>query len=225
VRSGLVAVGVVLALIGAAVVFSGLLIPSGSVSTQFRLNTLVAPNVVDQQTRVALIQLTNPSAGTLNLTWSATHGLNVNVYASIYCTSSPTHYCIYGSSLAGWTNQSSGAWNRSGHLQFPYIMTIQNVQVSNATLRGTVAESFVVDTATLPAWAVVAILSGGVLLAAMGGLAVFLGLFLRAGVYSSPEAVTPRYAHELNRPGDSLDEFTDEELADEDLDDDGPPAH
>jgi hypothetical protein len=148
---------------------------------------------------------TNSSTGTLEFTWSATHSIAVAVYQGVPC-SAASHYCISGSALANWPANSTGAWNRSGALTFPYLLSMQNSEFANATLRGSVAESFTVQMASVPTWTLLLILAGGVLLVAIGALAVFLGLFLRSGVYTEPEHVTPRYAHELAKPGDPLDE-------------------
>jgi hypothetical protein len=219
VRTGLLAVGLALALVGAGVTLSGFLIPTGHSTTEARLNTISAPNIAYEQTRVGLIWMTNTSSGTLAFSWSATHAITVAIYQGVPC-SSGAHYCASGAPMVDWPSNSSGAWNRSGGMTFPFLLSMQNVQVTNATLRGTLAESFVIDTPTLPTWAVFTILAGGVLLVAMGGVAVFLGLFLRSGVYSRPESVPPRYAHELDRVDDPLDEPFDEEELDSD---EGPP--
>lgn len=216
--------GLALALVGVAVILSGFLIPVGGPGvTEARLNSITAPNIASEQTRIGVIWMTNTSSGTLELSWSATHAIVVAVYQGVPC-SAASRFCASGPALADWPSNSSGSWNRTGSLSFPYLLSMENVEVSNATLRGTVAESFASDSPTLPTWAVVTILAGGTLLLAIGGLAVFLGLFLRRGVYTEPASVTPRYAHELARPGDPLDEpFEDGPAGDGNAG--PPPAH
>jgi hypothetical protein len=204
VRTGLVVVGLVLALVGVGVALSGFLLPTNNSSTEVRLSSLSAPNIASEQTRVALISMVNASSGTLQVTWSASHVLQVAVYQGTPC-SAPARYCPSGAPLVNWPSNASGTWNRTGQLTFPYLLSMTNLQVANATLRGTVVESFTVGGNSIATWIVVTILVGGLLLVSIGALAVFLGLFLRGGVYTEPESVPPRYAHELDRPGDPLD--------------------
>ena len=220
-RTGLVAVGLALAVVGVAVTMSGVLIPASQTTSEARLNVLTVPGLVTNETRIAVILMTNTSSGTLDFSWSANHSIAVALYQGTPC-SGVSHYCSLGAALADWPAALSGSWNTTGLLTFPYLLSMENTEPTNATLRGTVAESFSFGTTTLPTWAVISILAGGVLLVVIGAMAVFLGLFLRAGVYSEPESVTPRYAHELARPGDPLDEPFDEEEPDLSA---NPPGH
>jgi len=224
VRSGLVVLGLALALVGAGVTLTGLLAPVGSDSTHALLNSISAPNIAPNQTRVAVILMTNTSSGSLALSWSATNSLTVKLFQGVRCTGE-SGYCAVGSALASWPANTSGSWNRTGPLAFPFLFSMYNFALANLTLRGTLAESFTVGPNSLPTWALAIILVGGVTLVAIGVIAVFLGLFLRSGVYTQPEAVTPRYAHELARPGDPLDEpFEDDDLTTEDAGN-PPPTH
>ena len=209
-RTGLIVIGLALAIVGAGVTLSGFLAPGGTPSTTARLNSISAPNIVPNQTRVAVISMTNTSSGSLELSWSSTRNLTVTVYQGVRCTGA-SGYCVSGPALVAWASNTSGTWNRTGPLAFPYLLSMFNSALVNITLRGTLAESFTTGTNSLPTWAVAIILAGGLILLAIGALAVFLGLFLRTGVYSEPEPVLPRYAHALDRPVDPLDGPFDEE--------------
>lgn len=220
----MVAVGLALAIVGAGVILSGFLAPVNPGSTTARLSSISAPNIVPNQTRVAQISMTNTSSGYFEISWSSTHDLSVTLYQGVRC-SGPSGYCISGPALVAWPSNTSGSWNRTGPLSFPYLLSMYNLALINISLRGTLAESFTTGPNSLPTWAMVIILAGGVTLLAIGALAVFLGLFLRSGVYTVPESVTPRYAHELDRPGDPLDEPFDDEGAPDLQGPDPPPTH
>ncbi|MGP8071632.1 MAG: hypothetical protein ACLPZM_00670 [Thermoplasmata archaeon] len=221
-RTGLVVIGLALAIVGAGVTLSGFLAPVGTDSMHARLNSISAPNIQFNETRLPVIWMTNTSSGSLELSWSATYNLAVSVYQAVRC-STGSGFCTSGAAFVTWSSNTSGTWNRTGALSFPYLLSIHNSAQTIATLRATLAESFTVGPSSLPTWAMIIILAGGVTLVAIGALAVFLGLFLRPGVYSGPEPITPRYAHELNRPVDPLDEpFDEEDLPPVDVDD--PPS-
>lgn len=209
VRPGLVAIGLALVLVGAVVGYTGLSIPGVSVPAGFT-ETISAPNVAPSHERVDVISVMNTSSGTFAISWTSTQNLNVSLYQGVACTSA-SHYCESGLALARWPANSSGNWKHAGGIVNPYLLTIQNLEATNVSLAGSLAESYPGGTGAPPASAVVTILAGAVLLVAIGGMALFLGLFLRGGVYSEPESVTPRYAHELESPGDPLDEPFDED--------------
>jgi hypothetical protein len=210
VRPGLVAIGVAFAIIGAVVGYTAFTV-TGSTITVGLTETISAPNIAPNQDRIDVISLANTSAGTFVLSWTANQTLTVNLYQGVPCTS-VSHYCASGAALVTWPSNGSGDWRHSGRIVTPYLLSMYSTRATNVTLEGSLAESYPDGANPPPATTVLTILSGGILLVTIGGLSLFLGLFLRGNVYSEPESVMPRYAHELGRPGDPLDEPFEEDL-------------
>jgi hypothetical protein len=213
VRPGLVVVGLALLAVGGVVGYAGLTLPGTGYASGLT-ETISAPNIAPAQLRVVEITVTNSSSGSFSLSWASPATLNVSLYQGVACPS-PAHYCESGRALADWPANTSGNWRHTGTIMSPYLLAMQNPGSANVTLEGSLAESYPDGTSPAPTSTVLTVLAGGVLLVTIGGLALFLGLFLRRGVYAEPESVPPRYAHELDRPRegyiDPLDEPFDEE--------------
>jgi hypothetical protein len=223
VRTGLFAVGLAFAVVGAVLGVTGFILPQSTPgSTLAKVSSISAPNIVPSQVRTGVVLLVNTSSGTFSITWSATHAMSVDLYQGVSC-SAPSHYCDSGPPLVTWPMNTSGLWTQSGTLRSPLLLSLTNSGSTNVTFSGSTLESYAVGGSNLPAWVELTILAGAVLLVAIGGLAVFLGLFLRSGVYSRPDAVLPRYASGLDGPDDEFDDPYEDE-ADPDLDGPEPPA-
>lgn len=220
-RSGLVAVGLALVVVGAVVGYTGISIVGPTQSRGFT-QALSVPNIMPFHQRVDVVHVTNSSSATFVVSWTSTQALNVTLYQGVPCGSS-SGYCETAGPLAQWPSNTSGQWSHNGRVTDPYLLAIENLQPSNTSLVGSLAESYPDGHGSAPTSTVLTILAGGVLLIAIGGLALFLGLFLRSGVYSEPESLSPRYAHELDRAADPLDEPFDEDLGPEE-DVPGPPG-
>ncbi len=218
-RTGLLAIGVALAVVGAILGVTGFILPGTTPShTYTQTRAISAPNIVPYQDRVGVVSGVNTSSGTFSISWSSTQTLAVSLYQGIPC-SSVSHYCMSGPALVSWSANASGLWTHSGALTFPFLLSLYNTHLSNTSFAGSALESYATNSNNIPGWAELTILAGAVLLVALGGMAAFLGLFLRRGVYDEPAPVLPRYPAPVPRDHDPLDDpFED----DADLESDGP---
>jgi len=84
-----------------------------------------------------------------------------------------------------------------------FILDVQNPGTSSLAFAGTVSVEYTPG-APLPTWAWGVIALGGVVLLGMGGIALFLGLFLPAGVYQDEPGATPRLRPPMEPPDEGL---------------------
>jgi hypothetical protein len=186
VRTGLVVVGAALAIVGAGLTLSAFFEPGSPSLTQ--VNPLSAPNLLPGEPRTMVVWLENTSSGTLSLSWVSSSTVNVSVYRATACgfVTSNTHvrYCINGSALASWPSSSSGHWNISGTISFPLLLNVDNLGSKLANVSAVFDEVWASTSPPVPTWIFLSTLTGGVVCISLGGVAIFLGLFLRAGVYS-----------------------------------------
>lgn len=223
-RPGLVAIGIALVVVGGLVCYVGLSVP-GSTIAKGLTREISVPDILPAHQRIDVVAVANSSSGSFVFSWTATQPLNVSLYQGVPC-SSASGFCESGAALTKWSANTTGGWSHSGAIVSPYLLAIENPQATNVSLTGSLAETYPDGTTAPPTSMLLTILAGGVLLVVIGGLALFLGLFLRGGVYSEPDSVPPRYAHELERSGvDPLDEPFDEGLDSDEEPPGYPPAH
>ena len=192
-RPGLVVIGTLLLVLGLAAIGVVALVPAGThesrnaitIPTQF-----LAPNV----TNYALLPGTDTSDGTFSISWTATVPTYVRLYATAGCqTASPA--CASGAPIRSWTASLQGNWSISGDLGFPYLIAWNSSGPGAGSWGLTGLESVTTTLTTGFAQAVVIYLAGGAL-AAVGGVALFLGLFLRGGAYLGPAPPVSRSAED-----------------------------
>jgi hypothetical protein len=112
--------------------------------------------------------------------------LDVGLYAGEPCRGAGS-VCPTGPPFASWTARS-GQWNAKGSLTFPWVLEIRNPNQTSSSLNGALLESWPATSTFNFGWGVIVSLAGAVILLGIGGVAVFLGLFLRPGVYGRPDA-------------------------------------
>ncbi|MGI0132608.1 MAG: hypothetical protein ACREDK_05905 [Thermoplasmata archaeon] len=183
-RPGLVALGVALLVLGCATVAAVYLLPEPSPSSE--QTTVLQPVFVAAhgggQGRVTGV---DTSTGTLNVHWSSSVPLAVTFYDAPGCPTSGA--CDLSAPLASWSSNTSGDWTSTGALAFPYVLVWSDPGGSAGSFEAQAVESYHVGGA-LPA--VTALLIDGTAgtLIVIGGIGLFLGLFLRAGIYRPPPA-------------------------------------
>jgi len=219
VRTGLVVVGVILLLVGAGVTLSAFFEPGAPSLT--KVNPLAAPNLQPGQPRTMVVWLENTSSGTLQLNWVSSSNVNVSVYLATSCAfvgySTKALYCPDGPALASWPSNSSGHWTTSGAISFPFLLNLQNTGPKAVNVSAVFDEQWASTSPPVPTWIFLSTLAGGIACVSLGGVAIFLGLFLRSGVYDRDDAgdsVLPGEP-ELSLESDDFDE--DDDLLD------GPP--
>ncbi|MGA9840358.1 MAG: hypothetical protein WBF81_09795 [Thermoplasmata archaeon] len=207
-RKGLLLTGGAIAVIGVGVLVASLSLMSGVAVTQ--TSDAAVPNVPPHSSYTLLVSGVNQSSATTNLVWASSQYLQVALYAPGPCAAG-AGICPNGPPIATWWNDS-GTWSESGRASFPLILNLTNPNASRASFTATVVETYTPGASSTLPWLQYLPLIGAGVLVAIGGLAVFLGLFLRSGVYGRGGATVP--------PGD-LDEDFDDPYPDSDID--GPP--
>ncbi|HEV2449708.1 MAG TPA: hypothetical protein VGU43_04770 [Thermoplasmata archaeon] len=189
-RTGLVLVGAALALLGAATVVAAVTFdtPSPVTHESTSQSTLTVPGL--GSTTTAPIYGLN---GSFSLSWTASTRLNVELTATVCHPPRDPGSCV-NQAVANWTAQSQGAWQSSGAPAYPYKLMFSTPGPSPAAVAMTVRSTS--TTPTPPSDLFVQLLAGitGAVLASIGVLALFFGLFLRRNVYGARPPPVSRHA-------------------------------
>jgi len=205
VRTGLVIVGVVIAVLGAGLILT-LFILSSTPST----TTLVSPSVpvMSPDTgQVWDILGTQSSPATVTLSWSASAVADVSLVPAAPC-SSATGYCPVGNYSLNWTSVASGKGTLTGVTAPGYLLMAHNPGVKDISFSATVSVTYP-RSSPVPAWTWGLIAGGGITLLAIGGISVFLGLFLGSGVYDHPDGEVTAVRHPSLPPEEHDPDFID----------------
>ena len=184
VRTGLVVVGAAIAIIGGGLFLTLFLVSGGPTSTT-RLS-FDNPDIPGHTVWPEVISRSTTSPTSIGLTWSTNAPANVSLTPAGPCENS-LGVCPIGPPLFNWTLATSGKETSNSANASAYILDVTNpgagtLQFSAAVSVGTST------TSPFPAWAWGLIALAGVVLLAIGGIALFLGLFLPGGVYRNPDA-------------------------------------
>lgn len=132
------------------------------------------------------------SSETFNLVWHATGAIDVVLQQSTPCTPA----CSGGAILVVWTASLSGTWSGHGPFHYPLLCLLTNPQTraTNATILGRAVSTI---PSPLP-WVYLLLLGAGSAgLFVVGGLAVFLGLFLQGNPYGPRPPLISRSPDDL----------------------------
>lgn len=185
-RPGLVVIGAVLIVLGGGVLGTTLTVPSGGgngVSHDLKID--LAPGASAR----TLVYGVNATGSVLAIAWSATGPAVVAVDSAPGCHGTASA-CTPGAAVAAWSSNRSGAWSTDGSVAFPLLVTVRDAGESNLSIDLVVSVSAAANPA-LPSLTLLIDLIAGVALTAIGGLALFLGLFLRSGVFARPPRPGP----------------------------------
>ena len=97
--------------------------------------------------------------------------------------------------LATWSNQTSGSWSFTGRLTGPLYLEWYNPGPSGGSISFTLRQT-VTSGSGLAGIGALLVDASLVILAAIGGLALFLGVFLRGGVYRGPAPLVSQSAED-----------------------------
>jgi hypothetical protein len=213
VRPGLVALGIVLLALGAISVVLVTPYFVGAANTPQASTGQAKPNVAGGFSQLLPINGTDTSNGDFTISWSSADPVNATLYERGSCSSSD-YSCILGNVAAHWPIALRGNFSAQGQLAFPYLIVLQNPSFSPIPV--TVNWSEHVHDGPFSLLTAVVLLLSVLLLAIIGGLALFLGLFLRGGVYQGPKPVVSQSADDVDvldadwdedaRPPDRFDE-------------------
>ena len=194
VRTRLVAVGLAIALVGGGLVAAVVLgAGSGTTTVTTSISAGISPGGTDNWT----VNLTPTSSGALTLAWTSSAPANVSLWQAAPCGSG-SGTCPSGPALAVWPASQGGRWSATGSIAGLYILSATNAATGRITFAAAETESYPsADRMFSDAVAWLIIVGAGLLLT-LGGIAVFLGLFLPSGVYSGrPEEPRENLAMDL----------------------------
>lgn len=193
-RPGLVAVGAVIALVGAGVIVA--IIDPGDNPTVSRASEAYGQGLTTGSWRTFLLHTTVTSHASFSLTWYASASTSVRLYAMYACSSSGG-FCPLYPAIATWPGGVNASWSASGAAGAAYELWAEPAGISSTlNFSATFTETYRVGTLSLPLMAFAMAMAGGSVLVGIGGVVLYLGLFLPAGVYQSidpppPEELSP----------------------------------
>lgn len=187
VRTGLVVLGAVIAVLGGGLIVTlGFLSVGPATTSQLTVQGLI---VSSQSNQSELISPSTAVAASIGLSWTATTPANVSLTPAGPCLDS-AGICPDGPPVLNWTGVSSGKGTDSNINSSAYILEVVNGGLVDLKFSAVITLSFQ-SKSPLPAWGWGLIAGGGLVLLAIGGIAIFLGLFLPKGVYQEGSADPP----------------------------------
>jgi hypothetical protein len=213
VRKGLAFTGVAVALVGAGVLLVAISLSSGTSGSI--VEGVSAPTISGNGNYTHVIPSSPQKSAAVIFVWSSTRSVQVTLYVAGACPNQTVGYvCPAGNPLDHWWS-NTGTWSWTGSVSEPWLLIVINPNATVAALNGTLVESFPAPNSFSSGVNFFVLLIGSVLLIGIGALSLFLGLFLRGGVYQpKPDPVGPPDAGILGH--DDLDEEEWES---------GPPSH
>lgn len=191
-RTGLVAVGAAFAVVGAAVIV-GVLYP-GDHPSDVRTSLADVNGLSPGSWRQFVLSATPSHSATVTLNWTATTGnpstlasVNVSLYTGGPCPASPGT-CAVNPALYNWIGENGGHWTGSGAVVSSYVLYVDDPadQKVSDNFTATFVEQYVLGGLPLPMIPFAVTMLGGGLLAGVGAVALYLGVFLPSGVYDAP---------------------------------------
>jgi hypothetical protein len=183
VRTGLVILGTIIAVIGAGLILV-LFFLSGGPTSSSEISFAV-PSLSGYADQTWTISGPASGAGSITLSWTTSAAANVSLWPATHCVSS-MGWCPTGPPVLSWTRALSGNGTVSSPNASTYILRVSNPGVAPLSFSAKVSESY---NPGIPVaiWSEGVIVIGGITLLVIGGIALFLGLFLPGGVYRDPD--------------------------------------
>jgi hypothetical protein len=150
--------------------------------------TVVSPNSTDSESFYG----PNASHVQFTLYWSADRPVRVTLAETMGCVGSGCGQLT----LAVWPSNQTGRWTTSQRLQYPVTVTFLNMGTDPAAISGA-ARSVTNAPFPFPWLALVAVGVSAAALFVLGGLALFLGLFLRHDPYGPRPPVVSQSAEDV----------------------------
>lgn len=182
VRPGLVTVGVAFLVLGAGTVASIYALPMQPTTDQ---QSTVVPLgfVAGHGGGQASLSGTDSSAASFRVQWSSSVNLSVDLYDAPGCSASGS--CVLTNPVRSWTGNTSGDVTVTGALAFPFVLVWSNPSDASGSFQAQAVETYHAHGA-LPTLTLLLVDGTAGTLILVGGVGLFLGLFLRGGVYRAP---------------------------------------
>jgi hypothetical protein len=215
VRTGLAVIGMAVAVVGVGVLVVAFTLSSGN--TGSTVHNVDVPSIAAHSTYNATIPSTSESSASIAFAWASTESVRVAFYEAGPCGNGTGDRCPSGAPLASWWSRS-GVLSWSGDVARPWFLTVTEPNGTATSFNATVVESYVVPGLLSSNLSLAVLLAGSIVLMVIGALALFLGFFLRSGIYrGAPTPVPPPDAGILDAEGDDDFDLSDDET------EDGPP--
>jgi hypothetical protein len=203
VRKGLLIVGIGVAIVGSTFIATIISLPPPP--SQMSAATLDVPYLLDNSTATSRISPASAPSANIYLSWVSDYPIAVSLYDRLPCAPQGPS-CTPTAPLVSWTRNASGNWSSSGGIDLPVYVVLTNNGSTPATVSGTIVATYVPSAPYLPTWSLIALVTGALVLLGIGAVAIFLGLFLRAGIYSHPSATVADSVAEDDRYLEELEE-------------------
>ena len=134
----------------------------------------------------------NGSSEEFSLSWHSSSIISFLLQEPRPCPSQCGQHLL----LVNWSSNLSGVWHAAGPFNYPLLCVLHNH--GSVATNVTVSARALATKQTPPSWGFDLILgAGAVALFVVGGLAVFLGLFLRGDPYGPPRPLISRSAEDV----------------------------
>ena len=204
-RTWLVVIGVVVAGLGAGLILTLFaLSPGPATVTQF---AVIAPDIPAHENQSWFVPGPASGGGSITVVWNSTTAVNVSLWLAATCIS-PTGFCATGNPALAWSMTTIGKGTVSSSAP-AYILVASNPGGGQARFSGSVSVTYGRGP-VLPTWSWGLIALGALVLMVIGGIALFLGLFLAGGVYEDADREMEAVRHPSLPPEDFDSEFDDE---------------
>ncbi|MCI4347522.1 MAG: hypothetical protein L3J97_02745 [Thermoplasmata archaeon] len=191
-RPWLVVVGMLFLTLAVGLATSLYLAAQGSPTTSTTDTRLPTFTIAPNATETVPISGSNGTSEQFSLNWGSTAAIRFELQSPAGCSST----CWITSTIVVWPSDTSGTWAGSGPFHYPLQCVLKNVGSSSANVN--LHARAISTSATHPPLEFDLVVgAGAAALFAVGGLAVFLGLFLRANPFGPTPPLAPRSAEDV----------------------------
>ena len=184
VRTGLVAVGAAIAIVGAGSILAVVLPFDGPDEQQ--VSTKEADGLAPQAPWSTDFTTVSSSQALVTFTWYASGNAEVRWWSAAPCQNSEG-YCVQGGPLQSWNGSLEGRWTTSGAPSTLYCVWVNDNDTVPLNFSGHFQESYRTSIVPLGELGMALTLTGGSMLVGIGAIAVYLGLFLPGGTFGGGE--------------------------------------
>ena len=190
-RTWLVVIGVVVAGLGAGLILTLFaLSPGPATVTQF---AVIAPDIPAHENQSWFVPGPASGGGSITVVWNSSADTNVSLFLATTCVS-PIGFCATGHPALTWLMSTTGKGTTSSSTAPAYILVASNPAADPIRFSGSVSVTYG-RAPVLPTWSWGVIALGALVLMVIGGIALFLGLFLAGDVYKDPDAEMEAVRH------------------------------
>jgi len=189
VRPGLVVVGVLFLVLasGTAISVYAVQWPQPMVQVVSPIVLTVGPGFPPAPVSIPGV---SSSSGSFSVVWSSTVAVDVQILPPSGCSQIPPTNCP-PPPMHSWTSSESGNWTVNGAVSYPVTLEVAAAGATNGSFQARVIVTYS-QPVSIPSLTLLFLDAAIGALAVVGCVALFLGFFLRGGVYSrEPPPLVP----------------------------------